>query len=132
AAIPLSRTTTQRGWTAWPTTPPWRAQCRTVPCRARRPSRTERRVDVAAPEEMTSFLTDLDRWGSKMKITKAVLAGVVAATVFSGATHAQSQPPSVKNIVLVHGAFADGSSWAKVIPILEKRGFHAVAVQNPL
>jgi pimeloyl-ACP methyl ester carboxylesterase len=38
----------------------------------------------------------------------------------------------VKNIVLVHGAWADGSSWAKVIPLLEKRGLHVVAVQNPL
>ena len=39
---------------------------------------------------------------------------------------------AVKNIVLVHGAFADGSSWAKVIPLLEEKGYHAVAVQNPL
>ena len=39
---------------------------------------------------------------------------------------------SVRNIVLVHGAWADGSSWAKVIPLLEKRGLHVVAVQNPL
>jgi pimeloyl-ACP methyl ester carboxylesterase len=38
----------------------------------------------------------------------------------------------VKNIVLVHGAFADGSSWSKVIPILEQMGYNAVAVQNPL
>ncbi len=38
----------------------------------------------------------------------------------------------MKNIVLVHGAFADGSSWSKVIPILESRGFHVTAVQNPL
>src|SRR5215468_3718061 len=68
-----------------------------------------------------------------MKLAKAVLAGsVAAATAYSGAIDAQSQQPPVKNIVLVHGAFADGSSWAKVIPILEKRGFHVVAVQNPL
>jgi pimeloyl-ACP methyl ester carboxylesterase len=68
-----------------------------------------------------------------MQITKAVLAATVgAAAVFSSATDAQSQQPPVKTIVLVHGAFADGSSWAKVIPILEKRGFHVVAVQNPL
>jgi pimeloyl-ACP methyl ester carboxylesterase len=40
--------------------------------------------------------------------------------------------PTVKNIVLVHGAFADGSSWSKIIPILEARGFHVTAVQNPL
>lgn len=37
-----------------------------------------------------------------------------------------------KNVVLVHGAFADGSSWNKVIPLLEARGLHVVAVQNPL
>jgi pimeloyl-ACP methyl ester carboxylesterase len=39
---------------------------------------------------------------------------------------------SIKNIVLVHGAFADGSSWSKVIPLLVAKGFKAVAVQNPL
>src|SRR5881398_624333 len=38
----------------------------------------------------------------------------------------------VRNVVLVHGAWADGSSWAKVIPILEKAGLNVVAVQNPL
>ena len=38
----------------------------------------------------------------------------------------------VKNIVLVHGAFADGSSWSKVIPQLQEMAYHAVAVQNPL
>lgn len=37
-----------------------------------------------------------------------------------------------KNVVLVHGAFADGSSWDKVIPLLEAKGLHVVAVQNPL
>lgn len=37
-----------------------------------------------------------------------------------------------RNVVLVHGAWADGSSWAKVIPLLEKAGLHVVAVQNPL
>src|ERR1700737_69851 len=38
----------------------------------------------------------------------------------------------VKNIVLVHGAWADGSNWLKVIPKLEAKGFHVTAVQNPL
>ncbi len=37
-----------------------------------------------------------------------------------------------KNIVLVHGAWADGSSWAKIIPPLQAKGYHVVAVQNPL
>ena len=38
----------------------------------------------------------------------------------------------IKNIVLVHGAWADGSSWSKVLPLLQAQGLHAVAVQNPL
>jgi pimeloyl-ACP methyl ester carboxylesterase len=41
-------------------------------------------------------------------------------------------PMPVKNIVLVHGAWADGSSWSKIIPLLEAKGLHAVAVHNPL
>jgi pimeloyl-ACP methyl ester carboxylesterase len=45
---------------------------------------------------------------------------------------AESRPQVVKNIVLVHGAFADGTSWSKVIPLLEADGYHVVAVQNPL
>ena len=48
-----------------------------------------------------------------------------------GVPSAKAATP-VKNIILVHGAFADGSSWAKVIPLLQARGFNVVAVQNPL
>ncbi len=36
------------------------------------------------------------------------------------------------SIVLVHGAFADGSSWSRVIPLLERDGYTVVAVQNGL
>src|SRR5882724_5740511 len=43
-----------------------------------------------------------------------------------------SNQNSKTSIVLVHGAFADGSSWNKVIPILEAGGFTVTAVQNPL
>jgi pimeloyl-ACP methyl ester carboxylesterase len=39
---------------------------------------------------------------------------------------------AVKNIVLVHGAFADGSSWSKVIPLLQEMGYNVAAVQNPM
>src|ERR1700733_11845207 len=39
---------------------------------------------------------------------------------------------AVKNIVLVHGAWADGSSWSKIIPLLQAKGFNVSAVQNPL
>src|SRR6185295_8777417 len=36
------------------------------------------------------------------------------------------------SLLLVHGAFADASSWRKVIPLLEKEGFAVTAVQIPL
>ena len=45
---------------------------------------------------------------------------------------ADAPKPAARNVVLVHGAWADGSSWAKVIPLLEAAGLHVVAVQNPL
>src|SRR5271155_3078924 len=68
-----------------------------------------------------------------MKIAKNLFAGsMMVASAFAGVDQAQSQQSPVKNIVLVHGAFADGTSWGKVIPILEARGFHVIAVQNPL
>jgi len=60
-------------------------------------------------------------------ITKLAAAGAVAL-----ATSSSMAADAVKNVVLVHGAWADGSSWAKVIPLLEERGLHVVAVQNPL
>jgi pimeloyl-ACP methyl ester carboxylesterase len=38
----------------------------------------------------------------------------------------------VKNVVLVHGAFADGSSWSKVIPLLQAKALRATSVPIPL
>ena len=38
----------------------------------------------------------------------------------------------IRNVVLVHGAYADGTSYAKVIPLLRARGLRVTAVQNPL
>jgi len=45
------------------------------------------------------------------------------------------KPPAGANrptIVLVHGAFADGTGWQRVIPILQRGGYEVIAVQNPL
>lgn len=59
---------------------------------------------------------------------------VAAVALFSIPQNANSQSTSkgIKNVVLVHGAFADGSSWAKVIPLLQAKGLSVIAVQNPL
>ena len=44
----------------------------------------------------------------------------------------QGMATNATNIVLVHGVWADGSSWSKVIPILENAGHRVIAVQLPL
>ncbi len=44
----------------------------------------------------------------------------------------QQQPSGIKNIVLVHGAFVDGSGWKPVYDILVKKGYHVSIVQQPL
>jgi pimeloyl-ACP methyl ester carboxylesterase len=66
----------------------------------------------------------------------SVLGAGVAATTLFGAPAAgaatRSRKPAVRNVVLVHGAYADGSSWAKVIPLLQAAGMNVTAVQNPL
>jgi hypothetical protein len=39
---------------------------------------------------------------------------------------------NIPNVILVHGAWADGSSWAKVIPLLQAQALSVTAVQLPL
>ena len=60
------------------------------------------------------------------------LAAVAIALLVCAQAASAAPAPGVKNIVLVHGAFADGSSWARVIPILQAKGYNVTAVQNPL
>ncbi|HVE08290.1 MAG TPA: alpha/beta hydrolase [Paraburkholderia sp.] len=69
--------------------------------------------------------------------TKRLLCAVLLClSMATGAAHAQraAAPPdgAVRNIVLVHGAFVDGSSWNGVIARLQRKGYHVSAVQNPL
>jgi pimeloyl-ACP methyl ester carboxylesterase len=63
-------------------------------------------------------------------ITRLAAVGMLA--VGPAASHARPARVAIKNIVLVHGAWADGSSFAKVIPLLTAKGYHVIAVQNPL
>jgi len=57
---------------------------------------------------------------------------MTAAALALSVAGARVDARAVRNIVLVHGAFADGSSWAKVIPMLQAKGYNVTAVQNPL
>jgi pimeloyl-ACP methyl ester carboxylesterase len=60
---------------------------------------------------------------------KALLA--VAATLYLISTTASVTAEPVKNIVLVHGAWVDGSGWKPVYEILRKEGFNVTMVQEP-
>jgi hypothetical protein len=51
------------------------------------------------------------------------IAAAAAAVVLLSAAVAVAQAEPVKNIVLVHGAFADGSGWRRVVDILGKDGY---------
>src|ERR1700734_3660049 len=60
-------------------------------------------------------------------------AALLAIIVPAAKATAQTQPSTgVKTVLLIHGAWADGSSWSKIIPLLEAQGLHVVSVQIPL
>jgi pimeloyl-ACP methyl ester carboxylesterase len=54
-----------------------------------------------------------------------------ASSLLAPVAYAQAAPKA-KNVVLVHGLFADGSSWSEVIPRLQAAGLNVTSVQNPL
>ena len=82
-----------------------------------------------------------------MKLTRALAVPLVAAAVLAGAgaalastgsatahatTSRSDQPGTKPTIVLVHGAFADSSSWSSEIQFLQSQGYPVIAVANPL
>ncbi len=64
-----------------------------------------------------------------MRYTPACLAFAALLPLTTLATPAAAEP--VKNIVLVHGAWVDGSGWKPIFDILTKEGFHVSMVQEP-
>ena len=60
----------------------------------------------------------------------AVLASTLMAATLTAAA-AGPAPAGIKNVVLVHGAFADGSGWEAVAKILEKDGYTVSVAQPP-
>lgn len=71
----------------------------------------------------------------KQAIMNTLKSGILAATVALSAgtgVVTQANAQAVKNVVLVHGAFADGSGYKGVYENLTKQGYHVTVVQNPL
>jgi pimeloyl-ACP methyl ester carboxylesterase len=93
----------------------------------------------ARDEAPADALAGADSMDRRTLIT-SFTAGV-AMTLMSGGVQADAAAPpqrlraaraGARNVVLVHGAYADGSSWSEVIRRLQAAGIHAQAVQNPL
>lgn len=69
---------------------------------------------------------------SRRTFSKAVLAGVATSLFASRSAAAADKPVAARNVVFVHGLFADGSCWSDVIARLQVKGLNATSVQNPL
>jgi pimeloyl-ACP methyl ester carboxylesterase len=68
---------------------------------------------------------------SRRQFASVVAAGAAVA-LLPGAVRAATARPAARNIVLVHGLFADGSCWSEVIPRLQAAELNVTSVQNPL
>ena len=92
----------------------------------------ERLADAQSQRDTFNEEDSMFKNSRRRAIAVAVIA--VALTV-SFASHPLAGPGrngSIRNVVLVHGAWADGSSWSRVIPLLQARGFNVAAAQLPL
>ncbi|KRR16074.1 hydrolase [Bradyrhizobium lablabi] len=69
---------------------------------------------------------------NRRAFSTALLAGAAASLLSTRGTAATTTPVKARNVVLVHGLFADGSCWSEVIARLQAAGLNATSVQNPL
>jgi len=67
---------------------------------------------------------------TKSLIAAAALSATVALSAVVAGTAAEAAP-AVRNVVLVHGGFVDGSGWQGVYNLLRKKGYSVTIVQNP-
>jgi pimeloyl-ACP methyl ester carboxylesterase len=69
---------------------------------------------------------------NRRSFSAALAASAAASLVSIRGMAATPAPVKARNVVLVHGLFADGSCWSEVIARLQAAGLNATAVQNPL
>jgi pimeloyl-ACP methyl ester carboxylesterase len=69
---------------------------------------------------------------NRRMFSTALVAGAAASLTSLRGMAAAASPIKARNVVLVHGLFADGSCWTEVIARLQAAGLNATAVQNPL
>ena len=68
---------------------------------------------------------------SKSVMTKLYAVAALTSMLIGATMNAAAAPTGIKNVVLVHGAFADGSGWEAVAKILEKDGYTVSVAQPP-
>src|ERR1700723_637388 len=69
---------------------------------------------------------------NRRDFSAALLAGAAGSGITKLGIAAPVAPTKTRNVVLVHGLFADGSCWTDVIARLQTKGLNVTAVQNPL
>src|ERR1700690_999268 len=68
---------------------------------------------------------------NRRTFSAALVAGAAASLTSTRGMAATATPTKSRNVVLVHGLFADGSCWSEVIARLQAAGVNATALQNP-
>ena len=102
--------------------------------RARQPNSARRYKSRQSSESPPRQRSELHQGRIRMDrraFVRLFAAAGAAGPMFQRAADAQPAP-KVRNVVLVHGLFADGSCWSEVIPRLQAAGVNATSVQNPL
>jgi pimeloyl-ACP methyl ester carboxylesterase len=69
---------------------------------------------------------------NRRTFSAGLVAGIATSLTSTRGMAATTVPTKARNVVLVHGLFADGSCWSEVIARLQSAGLNATAVQNPL
>src|SRR5262245_44986983 len=101
-----------------------RIACRGVDCR--RVNAIARRTESAGHN-----CPNVERENAMSNVPTLVYAAGLSLIAAMAPVMATAADPQ-KTVILVHGAFVDGSSWSRVIPLLQADGLRVIAVQNPL
>jgi pimeloyl-ACP methyl ester carboxylesterase len=93
----------------------------------------ERKMESPQSKPSTAFAHRVRDDGSSFSRVATFTAALITATLLLGSiqTVVAAQSTGIKNVVLVHGAFADGSGWEAVATILKKDGYKVSVPQPP-
>jgi pimeloyl-ACP methyl ester carboxylesterase len=103
-----------------------RIRCAQTPCAEHFVPVSQRQLPSHQSEEIA-----VKKPSMKNLYVVAMLAATLAGGTLESASAQSASKTGIKNVVLVHGAFADGSGWEAVADILKKDGYTVSVVQHP-